>query len=444
MENQITIAQKRVSKILSVCLLVLISFTSFAQHGGPGPVGGNSGHGNPGGGFPGGGFPGGGFPGGGFPGGGHPGGGTPPSLPLGCNAHYMQHRDSVQNGVDFFNHPGSGAATYAWDFGDGSSSTNTNPTHVYSAEGTYYVCLTVTDTVQGGCSNTWCDSVHVFTPAPHCNAHFFHMMDSVPNGIRFISGPSSPGATYAWDFGDGNTSSSQNPSNAYAAAGTYYVCLTVTNSNSGGTCSDTYCDSVHAFTPAPHCNAHYYARRDTTVANGVQFNSGHSSPGATYAWDFGDGNTSTDANPMNAYAAAGTYYVCLTVTNSNAGGTCSDTYCDSVNTDHPGHHGPHGGPNHGHFHLKTTGESTDIQEASSDISVEVYPNPMVSSSTIHIENANGDVVLHVYQTTGQLAFTKSLVNGDNVITKENLSEGLYFYSVEDGNNNIAKGKLRVY
>jgi PKD repeat protein len=258
--------------------------------------------------------------------------------------------------------------------------------------------------------------------------------------MRFLSFHNSPGATYAWDFGDGNIGSGANPTNAYAAAGTYYVCLTVTNTNAGGTCSDTWCDSVHVFTPAPHCNAHFFARRDTTIANGVQFGSGHNSPGATYAWDFGDGNTSSDANPSNAYSAAGTYYVCLTVTNTTAGGTCFDTWCDSVNTDHPGHMGPHHPPHH----LKTAAESEKISGEASDISVTLYPNPMISSSTFHVENTSGNAILNVYQMTGQLAFSKSLVNGDNVISKENLSDGMYFYTVTDGNNSVAKGKLRVY
>jgi hypothetical protein len=233
MENLITNTLNKASKVVSILVLVLISFTSFGQgHGGHGP-----GHGGPGG-----------HGGNGGNGGGHGGGGGHHPQP--CNAHFNSHRDSIVNGIQFSNAPGSGAATFAWDFGDGSTSTSSNPSHTYAAEGTYYVCLTVTDTVGGGCTSTNCDSVHVFTPAPHCNAHFFNLRDTITNGIRYFSGNNSQGATYAWDFGDGSTSSNEDPSHVYANAGTYYVCLTVSNTNAGGTCTDSYCDSVHVFTPA--------------------------------------------------------------------------------------------------------------------------------------------------------------------------------------------------
>ncbi len=358
-----------------------------------------------------------------------------PHHPMPCNAHFSQHRDTVSNGIVFNNAPGSGAATYAWDFGDGSTSTSANPAHAYAASGTYYVCFTVTDTVGGGCSNTSCDSVRVFTPAPHCKAKFNHWLDTVPNGVRFRSHGNSFGATYAWDFGDGSTSSTANPNHAYATAGTYYVCLTVSNTNAGGTCSDTRCDSVHAFTPAPRCNAHYEASQDT-VANGVRFESEHNSWGGTYAWDFGDGSTSSDPKPNHTYAAAGTYWVCLIVSNSNAGGSCADTVCDSVNTNHL-HHGGHG--QHGNHKLSSGVENTSVSNAI----VAIYPNPMVDNATLHIENTSGNVVFRVFQINGQVAFTKNLGNGDFSLSKENLSQGLYFYSVEDGSSTVARGKFRV-
>jgi PKD repeat protein len=341
----------------------------------------------------------------------------------------LSHRDSIANGIAFINAPGSGAATFAWDFGDGSTSTSANPSHTYAASGTYYVCLTVTDTVGGGCSNTSCDSVRVFTPQPHCNAHFNHWLDTVPNGVRFRSHGNSAGATYAWDFGDGSTSSDPNPNHAYAAAGHYYVCLTVSNTNAGGTCSDTHCDSVRAFTPQPHCNAHYIAIKDS-MANGIRFHSGPTSPGATYAWDFGDGSTSADPNPNHTYAAAGTYYVCLIVSNSNAGGSCADTVCDSVNTAHPGH--PH------HW-FKLGAENTSVSNAV----VAIYPNPMVENATLHIENTSGNVTFRVFQINGQIVLNKIVGNGDYNLSKDNLTEGMYFYTVEDGNTTVARGKFRV-
>ena len=329
MKNQIALTQRWVQKTLIVMILLLISFSSFAQNPGGGGSGG--------------------------PGGSHPS--------FFCNAHFFHHRDSVVNGVRFFNFRGSGAATYSWDFGDGSSSTQSNPSHTYADSGLYVVCLTITDTIHGGCTDTYCDSIHVFKPRPRCNSRFWARRDSVPNGVRF-------------------------------------------------------------FTP----------RR------------GHGNPSATvtYSWDFGDGSgTSTLPNPVYAYADSGKYNVCLTVTITDVNGSCTGTFCDSINTKFPRHHRP--GPRH-HHHFKEAGENletSDITEVS-DVFVSVYPNPMVESSTIHIENTSGDVIFRLFNITGQVALTKQLGNGDFTINKENLQEGLYFYTIEDSNTSVAKGKLQVY
>jgi PKD repeat protein len=60
-----------------------------------------------------------------------------------------------------------------------------------------------------------------------------------------------------WNFGDGNFSSAINPWHLYAQDGVYYVCLTVYDSTSGGTCSSTWCDSVRAMPLPPSCDAQF-------------------------------------------------------------------------------------------------------------------------------------------------------------------------------------------
>ncbi len=125
---------------------------------------------------------------------------------------------------------------------------------------------------------------------------------------------------YAWNFGDGNTSSAANPSHAYASAGTYNVTLTVTD-NDGATGADSTSASITAVPPSnesPTANANGPYAGTTGVA--VQFSSaGSSDPDGsieTYEWDFGDGNTSTAADPSHTYGSADTYTVSLTVTDN--------------------------------------------------------------------------------------------------------------------------------
>ncbi|HWB62114.1 MAG TPA: PKD domain-containing protein, partial [Chitinophagales bacterium] len=138
--------------------------------------------------------------------------------------------------INFTDNTDGYPTTYSWNFGDGNTSNQQNPSHTYTYNGTYYVCETVTN---AGGSNTYCDSVHVTNnPAPV--AHF--TWAAAGGGlINFTNTSTGSPTTYAWTFGDGATSSSINPGHTYAANGAYYVCLTVSNPNG----SNTYCDSVH-------------------------------------------------------------------------------------------------------------------------------------------------------------------------------------------------------
>jgi PKD repeat protein len=71
---------------------------------------------------------------------------------------------------------------------------------------------------------------------------FMPLPDTVPLSYFFVRLPLDSGLTYAWDFGDGNTSSSPLPNHIYAGPGTYAVCLTVSDAAAG--CTDTFCDTI--------------------------------------------------------------------------------------------------------------------------------------------------------------------------------------------------------
>jgi PKD repeat protein len=250
-----------------------------------------------------------------------------PITPPVCSAHFGHFSTANLDSIAFL-YNGSAALTYAWNFGDGGTSTAKNPSHTYATYGHYNVCVTITNTTNGGsCSNTWCDSVIVLAAAPVCDAHFQHIATTNIDSVLFF--PLNTSAhTYSWDFGDGGTSTSPTPSHTYAGGGAYYVCLTITDSTAGGTCTNTVCDSVHIPYPAPICDGQFTyvisAQPDSVNFNAV------STTAATYTWDFGDSNSSSDPNPSHIYATSGTYVVCLTVTNSTLGGTCTNTWCDTL------------------------------------------------------------------------------------------------------------------
>ena len=137
-------------------------------------------------------------------------------------------------GVFNFNDNSTNSPTsWAWDFGDGNTSTMQNPSHTYAAAGTYNVCLTATNSAG---SNTFCfDVVVVFIPVSDFS------FGTPANGVvSFTDASTNNPTSWLWDFGDGNTSTEQNPTHTFAVSGTYNVCLTATNA--GG--SNMICETI--------------------------------------------------------------------------------------------------------------------------------------------------------------------------------------------------------
>jgi PKD repeat protein len=139
-------------------------------------------------------------------------------------------------------------------------------------------------------------------------------------------------ASYSWNFGDGSTSTTANPTHAYTTAGTYTAVLTVTD-NGGLTDTDNATVTVTATNVAPVAEANGPYSGNTGVA--ISFSSAGTTDSdgtiASYSWNFGDGTTSTSANPTHAYTAAGTYTAVLTVTD-NGGLTDTDNATVTVTT----------------------------------------------------------------------------------------------------------------
>lgn len=201
--------------------------------------------------------------------------------------------------------------TYAWDFGDGTTSTLQNPTHVYTQGGTYLVCLTVTS----GCgTNTSCQSITLNCALP--NSNFSNTNVNLVYSFTDLS--TGTPTTWFWTFGDGTTSTQQNPTHTYSNTGTFQVCLVTTN-NCG---SDTTCRSISVVCPQP--SASFSQTANSLVVAFTDLSTGNPT---SWSWDFGDGTpASIQSNPTHTYTAAGTYQVCLTATNACG----SNTFCMSI------------------------------------------------------------------------------------------------------------------
>jgi len=112
-------------------------------------------------------------------------------------------------------------SSYEWDFGDGNTSSEKNPTHVYDSANTYSVSL-IANSKNGKNSDEATATIVIMDLEPVAGFSFTGAGENAPCTVTFIN--SSTNATsYIWDFGDGNTSSDENPQHLYTIGGTYTV-----------------------------------------------------------------------------------------------------------------------------------------------------------------------------------------------------------------------------
>lgn len=213
--------------------------------------------------------------------------------------------------------------TWNWNFGNGNTSALQNPTATYFSPGTYTITLTVTNT-SGSNTLTRQQLVTVYEP-PVVNFTADKTSGCFPLQVQFTDmsagGTGNTNVAWQWDFGNGTTSTQQNPAVTYTTAGTFTVTLKVTNDKG---CTRTI-SRPNYITVSPGVISSF-TNTQAAVCSApatISFTSTSTGPPVlSYAWDFGDGGTSTLANPVHTYASNGTFIATL-VTSSSAG--CQDT-----------------------------------------------------------------------------------------------------------------------
>ena len=203
-----------------------------------------------------------------------------------------------------FTNQSQNAVLYNWDFGDGTGSTDANPTKQYDAPGFYLVCLNVANPCG---MSTFCVVIEVvdnclLTP-PSCNFE----ENIMGTDVSFINASTGDPDEYFWEFGDGNTSMMSDPTHAYPAAGRYLVSLQVRND----------CDQsrlIKTLALATLCDDD--SAEPSFTVDGIDSTTvmltNTSVNVDSLEWDMGDGTTLSSDPGSYTYNEPGLYTVCLT------------------------------------------------------------------------------------------------------------------------------------
>jgi len=252
---------------------------------------------------------------------------------------------------------------YSWQFDNGKTSTEKEPTVTFDIkQKERKVCLTVSG--KNGCVDIFCDAVYIIDPnvpvvdPAECYTGFgytanYNIKTLVPALVLDFYSKATPEATeWKWDFGDGNTSSEANPTHIFNfPIGTNplsdpnpfrKVCLTVKTSSG---CLASYCETINIYMntsppvePSAKCHAwfKYYKPTDViSIPEVIPYKFVDASEGKVVSriWQFEDGKTSTEAEPMVSFDfQKATQKVCLTIYTADS---CSSTWCEVIYVTEP-------------------------------------------------------------------------------------------------------------
>jgi PKD repeat protein len=218
---------------------------------------------------------------------------------------------------EFTNQSSSDAVSFIWDFGDGTTSTESDPEHIYTALGTYSVSLTAVNA--NGCDSTTTEVGLINIAHPDADFTAFPTFAFCPPLLVSFTDASADAISWQWDFGNGSTSTIQNPSHIYTQSGIYTVRLIVTNANG---CTDTLLMPNLIELSGPSGEFSFFP--DTIGCPPYEVTYVSDAANATsYTWDFGDGALGSGATATHSYTQIGSYIPTLILRDANG---CTFTY----------------------------------------------------------------------------------------------------------------------
>jgi len=305
---------------------------------------------------------------------------------------------------------------FMWYYGDGDSSTVFEESHLYAEPGEYTVALRM---MQNGCPEESRAERTIYLPEVPLVDASFELPEKgcipLPVNVSAIF----DAQEYIWDFGDGTVLSGDKAEEyVYQEPGSYTITLTALDDT---TCNKT--QTVEHFIEVYNqpIASFEYERPAPYILVDVTFSNFSMPEGVDYFWDFGDGNTSTERNPVHSYLKVGDIDICLTVTQPI--GECMDIQCETIFIDDdfkfqiPTAFSPNGDGVNDDYVIQSFGaENFEVHifnRWGEEVFSEVSKSQKVTWNGL-FRGKEQDIGVYVYYITGRVAGGKDFTDKGNI------------------------------
>ena len=319
-------------------------------------------------------------------------------------------------------------SSWYWEFGDGEVSNEQNPVHEYTEEGEYYVTLTI----ESGdiCSSSYEDIIWIgennWYPED-CQAFFWAEYNNEEYQTVYFEdlswgGYGSQILAWEWSFGDGNTSSLQNPTYTFDEDGEYIVTLTIYTDS----CTNTFEQMLYIEDYGwGDCQTIFFPEFSDNLS--VQFYDLSTPEPEFYFYEFGDGQTSEEAEPLHTYAEEGEYFVTLFTATEDS---CYSAFEMEI---YVGQENMKSGGSYIIRAYAITPEDSplSIDNPSNTLEnlISVYPNPVVNELNINVTEQVENVTVNIYNVAGQLVINENFSDNNISVNTANLTQGVYIAKI---------------
>lgn len=307
-----------------------------------------------------------------------------------------------------------------WDFGDGNFSYEINPVHTYIAEGEYIVTLNIED---GNCSSSfemlvWVGE-NIWYPE-YCQALFYpeYNFDNFLT-INFVDISYGAGEilAYKWEFGDGAESNLQNPQHIYSEEGEYLVTLTIYTDD----CQSAFSEYIYVedWSWFGDCQAFFFPEFNETLS--VQFWDLSIPMPESWAWDFGDGFSSYEQNPIHTFIEPGIYTVTL---ESSIDSLCSSAFAMEIELyEIDTKDVTYGGKINAAYAINSS--PTKVVDLKDKNQISLFPNPVLDNLNININNTFKNAQIQIISISGQIVYSNLFSENNISINITDFASGVY-------------------